>query len=90
MGSLSSFACSNDSDSSLKLGRRPEVISISQREFLCKTTSFETIQKALEAFHRDGIVILQDAISHNAERDSISRRVRFESFTPFNNTASNL
>ncbi|KAL3417346.1 phytanoyl-dioxygenase family protein [Phlyctema vagabunda] len=66
MGSLSSSAYSNNSISSLTPGRQPEVIVISKREFLCKTTSLKTIQKALEAFHRDGIVILQDAISHES------------------------
>jgi ectoine hydroxylase-related dioxygenase (phytanoyl-CoA dioxygenase family) len=59
---------SDSSTSSLDGGvpfvRHPTAVSVSAREISSDKTSFETIQRALEAFHRDGIVILQDAIPH--------------------------
>ena len=41
----------------------PVVVPISKWENLSKTTSLDTIQNALEAFHRDGLVILKDCVS---------------------------
>lgn len=53
---------------SLQMPQVREVVTvpITKRERLHGVTAFETTQRALEAFHRDGVVILQDAVSHES------------------------
>ncbi|KAE9967879.1 hypothetical protein EG327_011284, partial [Venturia inaequalis] len=41
-------------------------VPVTQRESLHGATAFETTQRALEAFHQDGVVILQDAVNHGS------------------------
>lgn len=46
--------------------REVVTVPVTKRERLHGVTAFETTQRALEAFHRDGAVILQDAVSHDS------------------------
>lgn len=64
MGPLPSPSCSEKDLDWTPQTRQPVVVSIPRRDVLHSTTSLETIQICLEAFHRDGIVILQNAVSH--------------------------
>ncbi|TEA20448.1 Kanamycin B dioxygenase [Colletotrichum sidae] len=66
MGPLPSPSCSEKSLTFVPEARQPAAVSIPKRDLLHGTTSLETVQECLEAFHRDGVVVIEDAVSHKS------------------------